>query len=223
MGNTGLGGVYIADAGISYKMICLHLLDLAYRDVHDAHVVNSDWDENAISEVLANSINTNTETIQHHITAIVEKRMLSGDLYLAPTTVDDAPRIDIMIGGFGMDRNTEYREACYMEAKNLYSYDFTKTGHKSKISSTFYAKRYIATGIDNILKGHYPGDTLLLGYVLNGTIDSAVDKINVNLASDSRQSESIKMQIGEDFPNLVFGRSAHPTGVEIMHCYLLFI
>lgn len=221
MGNMGLSGGFISDAGLSFKMVCLHLLEMAYCEARNARIVTCEWDENAISEVLTSSMNTNTETIQYHITAIVEKRLLNGDLYSAPSSVDDAPRIDIMIGGFTSGPNVA-RTQCYMEAKNLYCQDFVKSGNSSKTSSVAYAKRYIDTGIDKLLIGHYPGDTLLLGYVLNGTVQPAVDIINARLAYCTRSGETILPAIRPEFPCLVLGLSNHPNGMTINHCFLQF-
>lgn len=221
MGNIGLSGGFISDAGLSFKMVCLHLLEMAYCEVRNARIVTCEWDENAISEVLTSSINANSETMQYHITAFVEKRLLNGDLYSVPSSVDDAPRIDIMIGGFTSGPNVD-RTQCYMEAKNLYCQDFVKSGNLSKTSSIAYAKRYIDTGIDNLLIGHYPEDTLLLGYVLNGTVQPAVDIINARLANCTRAGETISTAIRPEFPCLVLGLSNHPNGMAIDHCFLQF-
>lgn len=60
MGNMGLGGGYISDAGLSFKMVCLHLLEMAQM----------------------------------------------------PPKVDDAPRIDIKVGGFDTSKETPSR-VCY--------------------------------------------------------------------------------------------------------------
>lgn len=221
MGNGGLASGYVASAGISFKMICLHLLEMAYCEVCNARIVTCEWDENAISEVLTSSMNANPETIQCYITAIVEKRLLNGDLYSAPSSVDDAPRIDIMIGGFTSDPNVA-RTQCYMEAKNLYCQNFVKSGNKSITSSSAYAQRYIDTGIDNLLIRYYPGDTLLLGYVLNGTVQPAIDIINARLANCTRTGETILTTIRPEFPCLVLGLSNHPNGMAIDHCFLQF-
>lgn len=60
MSNTGLGGGYIADAGLSFKMVCLHLLEMAYCEVRTTCTIDKDWTENAISEALKKSINGRT-------------------------------------------------------------------------------------------------------------------------------------------------------------------
>ena len=106
--------------------------------------------------------------------------------------------------------------------QNLYANDFQKTNHLSYVSSTHYAKRYISTGIDHLLSGYYPENTMLLGYVLVGTVHDAVYKVNQNLVNDSRGTESIKLQVYEEFPALVLGVSAHPNGMGLDHCFLQF-
>ena len=221
MGSGGLAARYIASAGGSFKMICLHLLELAYCEVFNAHIVTSEWTENAISEELVARFNANPETISWYITAIVEKRLLNGSLFTAPSSVDDAPRIDIMIGGFTSVPDMA-RIQYFMEAKNLYCQDFIKVGNTSPTSSIAYAKRYVATGIDNILKGHYPSDTLLLGYVLNGTVIPIVEKINAQIVKDDRKEEVISTYSNPVFSSFVLGASSHPNGRALDHCFLQF-
>lgn len=222
MGNTGLEGGYISDAGLSFKMVCLHLLEMAYCEVNTTCTIDKDWTENAVSEALKESINKNEETVMMLITAEVEVRQLPADLSLMPPKVDDAPRIDIKVGGFDTSKETPSRVCYYMEAKNLYASDFLKTGHTSYVSSTYYAKRYISTGIEHLLSGYYPSNTILLGYVLVGTVQVAVDKVNQNLVNDSRGAERINLQVYTEYPSLVLGASVHPNGMELDHCFLQF-
>lgn len=221
MSSMGLASVHVADAASSFKMICIGLLDTAYSELYAAKVVTRDFDENAISEALVYSINANPETIKMSITAITEKKLLPDGLQNALPTVDDANRIDIMIGGFGWSRE-KYRTECYMEAKNLYCQSFTKTGNKSITSPGQYAQRYINTGIDNLLNGHYPSDTLLLGYVLVGTVKEAVDLLNQYLEKRTRSTEMIAPHHYAEFPHLQMGRSIHPNGMTLEHCFLSF-
>lgn len=221
MGNHGLSNGYVSSATQSFKMICVGLLDTAYAEVCSAHLVTCDWEENAISELLKEKMNANPTALHMHITAIVEQRLLPEDLYQALPSVKRAPRIDIMIGGFEW-RYDEKRVQYYMEAKNLYSQDFTKANNTTITSSTAYAKRYISTGIDHILSGYYPNDALLIGYVLVGTVSEAVGKVNEQLVIASRSSEQVCLGICTDFSHLVFGESVHPKVKSVMHCYLQF-
>jgi len=222
MGNMGLSGGFISDAGLSFKMVCLHLLEMAYCEVRTTCSIDKDWTENAISEALKESINNNEETVRMLVTAEVEVRQLSVDLSMMPPKVDNAPRIDIKVGGFDTGKETPSRVCYYMEAKNLYANDFQKTGHAGSVSSTYYAKRYISTGIEHLLSGYYPENTILLGYVLVGTVQAAVDKVNQNLVNDSRGAESINLQVHTVYPSLEFGTSLHTNGIWLEHCFLQF-
>ena len=221
MGNRGLSGNYVTDAAQSFKMICIGLLDVAYTEIAASGKVTNEWQENAISEIIAKTINDNPTAIQRHITVETEKRLVLDDLSLAQPMVDNAPRIDIKIGGFEW-RPNEKRVAYYMEAKNLYGHDFQKLSNTTVTQSSAYAKRYIQTGIDHLLSGYYPVDTLLLGYVLVGTVPEAVDVVNTHLKENGRGSERISLRTITLFPHLVFGTSGHPNGKGVEHCYLVF-
>ena len=222
MANTGLSGEYISDAGLSFHMVCLHLLERAYCEVRANCSIDKDWTENAISEALKKGINDNEVAILMYITASVEVRQLPESLSAMPLKVDDAPRIDIKVGGFDTRNATISRVCYYMEAKNLYANDVKKSGHTSNVSSTYYAKRYISTGIDHLLSGYYPSNTILLGYVLSGTVQAAVDKVNLNLMNDSRNKEIINLQVFTEYPYLVLGTSDHHHGIRLDHCFLQF-
>lgn len=219
MGSLASG--YVSGATQSFKMICVSLLDAAYAEMRSAHIVKSDWEENTISELLKKMMNANPVTLQMHITAVVEQRLLPEELYQALPSVKRAPRIDIMIGGFEWDPNGK-RVTYYMEAKNLYSQDFKKVNNTTITSSTAYAKRYISTGIDHILSSYYPEDALLLGYVLVGTVAKAIEKVNEQLRQDGRDSEYINLGTFSLFPHLIFGESVHPNAKSVEHCYLQF-
>ena len=216
-----LSNSFVSDASSSFKIVCLELLEAAYTKVLVSGVVTREWDENAISEVLVSRINDDTSAIAKHITAITEKRLLPEGLANALSSVDDAYRIDINIGGFGW-RKEEHRTTYFMEAKNLYCNGFIKKGNKCKTSPDKYAQRYINTGIDNLLNGHYPLNTLLLGYVLEGTVHEAVKLVNKHLVKNLRRAERIVMRKNVQFPGLKFARSNHQKTVPIEHCFLSF-
>lgn len=221
MSNIGLASNFVFDALSSFKMICLSLLDAAYAKVYVAKLVDRDWDENAITRSIATCIKNSPDAIRMHITPEVEFPLLTNELSDAQSSVDDSPRIDIMIGGFNWLKEN-CRIAYYMEAKNLYCQSFTKTHNTTPTSHTYYAQRYIDTGIDNLLKGHYPLGTLLLGYVLVGTVPSAVDLLNNHLTKASRKEEMISVRHQAFFPHLVMGQSNHSQGMMIDHCFLSF-
>lgn len=222
MNSAGLASVHVADAATSFKMLCIRLLDTAYGVLYAAKVVTRDFDENAVTEALVSCINANPETIKMHITAITEKKLLPEGLQNVLPTVDDAYRIDIKMGGFWWSRDEEYRIDYYMEAKNLYCQSFMKTGKTGVMSPGQYAQRYIDTGIDNLLNGHYPSDTLLLGYVLVGTVKEAIDLLNRYLTVRTRSTEMITSKNYVEFPHLEIGRSFHPNGMTLEHCFLSF-
>ena len=216
-----LSNRFVNDASSSFKIVCLGLLEAAYTKVLASGVVTREWDENAISEVLVGRINDDSSAIAKHITAITEKRLLPKGLANALASVDGAYRIDINIGGFGWSKE-EYRTTYFMEAKNLYCNGFIKKGNKSKTSPDKYAQRYINTGIDNLLNGHYPLNTLLLGYVLEGTVHEAVKLVNKHLAENLRRAERIVIRKNVQFPDLKFATSNHQKTVSIEHCFLSF-
>lgn len=222
MDNIGISLPHIQDAAQSFKMICFRLLNQAYLNLMTQHEVNKDWEENAITEKIVDCMNILSETKKNLITVFTEKKLKLQNTTSPQSSVNNLPRIDITVGGFGWNINEIERIAYYMEAKNLYSRNFKKTGRSNFISAKAYAKRYVDTGVDHILDGYYPYNTLLLGYVLVGTINDAIDRINQALNKDLRYSEIIAISNNKEYPNLTFGLSHHPSNKNIEHCFLLF-
>ena len=220
MNEINLERKHIQNAFNSFKALCFSLLDIAYFKVLKNETVDYSWDENAISEAIAKYIEEDEKATQLHISAKLEKRLFA-EKSPVPPRVDNLPRIDIIISGFEWTQN-ERRVKYYMEAKNLYCKNFKKPQNSNCTSANFYVKRYINTGVNNLLSEHYPKDTLLLGYVLIGTIKDAIAKVNQNLMDNSRKDENIHLECRVDFPHLVFGLSHHPKGKIIEHCFLHF-
>lgn len=220
MNEIRLERIHVQNAFHSFKAHCFRLLDIAYCKVLKNESVDYSWDENAISEAIAKYIEDDEMATQLHISANLEKRLLAENSPV-PHRVDNLPRIDIIISGFEWAHN-ERRVKYYMEAKNLYCKNFKKPQNTNYTSAKYYVRRYIKTGINNLLSEHYPKDTLLLGYVLIGTINDAIAKVNQVLMDNLRKDENIYLENRVDFPHLVFGLSHHPKGKIIEHCFLLF-
>lgn len=72
-----------------------------------------------------------------------------------------------------------------MEAKNLYEHNFRKSDNSSMTNALSVQKRYIETGINHIVSGYYPPETMMVGYVLEGGIAPIVSAINSILGDSS--------------------------------------
>lgn len=175
----------------SFQRKCIELVCFAHEELCANKTIAQDMDEETISTCIYNCVRNNPYTIKLGIHVNIEHRLLPIGYVQTPTLSKQLSRID-----FHFEADCwEYRPIVlfeyFMEAKNLYEYNFKKSSNTSETLAKYYYKRYIETGIDHIITGYYPSNTLLLGYVLAGDINPVVDGINSKLSSQNRSSEHL--------------------------------
>ena len=205
----------------SFKFIqdCINLVDRAYDGLSKSGVVNHDMQENTLSENLRRKISQDELSWNRRIFVIREQTIGCSQLLTSNETANTLPRIDFQ---FVQSWNTSSPplEFC-IEAKNLYANDFTKSGRKSPTLASRSHKRYVKTGINNLLTGYYPDNSCLLGYVLEGAVCDAVDGVNKHISSILTPSEVLKLDASQHY-SLKTYTSLHPNGREIQHLMLQF-
>lgn len=175
----------------SFQHNCITLVCQAHDVLCGLHAISKDMDEETISTCIASVIDNSQQAIDWMIHVCTEHR-LAGEGYMQnPTSSKSLQRIDFRYEMDVWDKNDSTRLRYYMEAKNLYQVDFKKPSNNSVTPAKAYFKRYVETGIDHIVTGYYPSNTLLLGYVLVGDIYPVVDGINSELSSQNRSSEHL--------------------------------
>jgi hypothetical protein len=159
---------------------CLILLSEGYAVAKSHENISIDWEEEDISKELIQSLESNKNRKKWKITIMPEYRIYKKDGLPAK----QAPRIDFRFSSW-MPEEWDY----FVEAKNLIDIDSHKFGRKSKIPAKKLHKRYIETGIDNYISGHYPSNGCLIGYVLQGEIENIVTRLNKYLCDSNRVAE----------------------------------
>lgn len=173
----------------SFQKNCITLVCHAHDVLYACHAITQDMDEETISTCMASVIDNSQLAIDSMIHVCTEHR-LAGDGYIQnPTSSKSLQRIDFRYEMDVWEKNNSTRLRFYMEAKNLFQVDFKKSSNNRVTHAKAYFKRYVETGIDHIITGYYPSNTLLLGYVLVGDINHVVDGINSELSSQNRSAE----------------------------------
>jgi len=161
---------------LNFERICLRVLIGAYYQIYNKKEYDIDWEEDQFSDWLINRMNKHKLTLKYRL-FIYPQSLIRKD---APPVDDNhpkkSPKIDI---GFWSWSFINAPAQYFFEAKNLCAKDwFKRTG--TKVSSSYYYNRYIETGIENFRTERYPNGSLL-GYVLNGDIETIVQGINERL------------------------------------------
>lgn len=175
----------------SFQQNCIALVCQAHDVLYANLVINQDMDEETISTCIYDCIRNNKYTINQGIHVNIEHRLLPNGYVQNPTPSKQLNRIDFHFEADCWEHSPVVRYEYFMEAKNLYEHNFRKSSNTSDTQANSYFKRYIETGIEHIIKGDYPSNAVILGYVLVGAINPVVDGINSELSSQNRNSEHL--------------------------------
>lgn len=187
-----------------FETNCFKLLNHAYYSVLDEKL--SELDENDITLELVKKMRENPISSQYKID--ITREYYLDDMIKVDQKADESSRIDIRFMNWSSKEKIQY----FMEAKNLSESDWKKsTGAKVYFSKQ--ATRYIKTGIDSFIQGKY-SNGCLLGYIVNGTTEGVVTKLNFKLSGLFRSDE----QLTRDNQNELLYFSQHNTNaLRLMH------
>lgn len=162
-----------------FEQRCIALFESAYQTSITNNIIELDFDENDITAVLHKYIDENPKRRKWSIVTNVENFIYDESIIPVKGFAAKLSRIDMRFAKIDWLKN-EY--TYFVEAKNLKAKD-------SKLK-----RRYIDTGIDNFLRGgkYFECNGLLVGYIMEGTIEECIDKgVNNLLKKDNRESEII--------------------------------
>lgn len=207
---------------LSFQQKCITLVCLAHDELCTRNTISQSMDEESISTCLASIIDDSNKAFEWEIHVSTEHRLTCANYIENPVLSKSLRRMDFRYEMDVWEKKDHPRLRYYMEAKNLYQFDFKKSTNSRVTSARKYFKRYIETGINHIVNGTYPLDTLLLGYVLVGGIDPVVDGINSELCSLNRSGEQLTPASIDDENKLRRRFISMHTGMNIEHLMLKF-
>jgi hypothetical protein len=210
-----LNDAIIGTFNCEFEYRCMSLLVESYFYVKLQYRIDIGCEEEYISAILFDYIDKCPQASQWNIDIVPEYRLYKNEVLKKKKSAKTAPRIDLRFCGWSYDRKLTY----FIEAKNLIETNTAKNKkeRKSKISAKHLHKRYIETGINNYLSGHYPSNGCLSGYILQGKTENIIDCINQHLQNCSREQEILIRQSFE-LPNFDSSyRSKHKNNITIKH------
>lgn len=176
----------------NFQQNCVELLKWACITLKSNKTIDENWGEENISANLYHYISNSQRAINLDIFVESEHSFYTDDILNNRKNSKSGSRIDLVF-----QNNWKGHKFIFnVEAKNLVTHDFKKQGNKSITKADSVQQRYINTGIDHFLSGHYP-QGCLLGYVLNGTTTEAVEGINGLLQVSGRDTEYLQYVSGE--------------------------
>ena len=207
----------------AFHQNCIQLVCMAHDELLRLGTVNREMIEDTVSMCIYKCINFDSLPAEYcGIHGDVQHMLPKDDYVQNPIPANLLERIDFHYEADCLESGSRTRYQFFMEAKNLYEYNFKKLKNTSKTIAVSYYKRYINTGIDHVLTDYYPShDTLLLGYVLVGKIAPCVDGINKQLDVLNRTKEHLTPDLTITANNIEMYLSNHPKGI-LYHLMMKF-
>ena len=156
----------------AFENKCYKLITKAFANAKAENIVELEWDENDITSELHKHIDKDPQRLKWKIVTNVEQHLPKENIEKKKGFAAKFPRIDLRLSTFSSSQEYKY----HLEAKNLREKD------------SHLKRRYINTGIDNFISGKYFNGSLI-GYLLEGTVESTIEGINFLLKKDNRESE----------------------------------
>ena len=176
----------------NFQQNCIELLRWACITLKSNKTIDENWGEENISANLNLYIRNSKYAIDANVFVESEHTFYTEDILNNRKTAKCGNRIDLVFQNNWKGRKFMF----YVEAKNLVAHDFKKQGNRSITKADKVQRRYIDTGVDHFISGHYP-QGCLLGYVLNGKTTDVVDGVNELLKYAGRNTECLKYFSGE--------------------------
>jgi len=207
---------------LTIEIVSFKILIEAYNLALSQKEFSLDWDEEQISQYLVDVMKKSELRVKHQLVIGLERKL--NDSLQLPLGVNHPkrlPRIDINIVSWSFSKDIE--QEYFFEAKNLCENNWIKK-NGSKVSSSYYQKRYIDTGIENFRKGRY-FDGSIIAYVLQGNTTNIISKINNRLYKDTNTIENIQiLKLIPIFQDIYKSIHVTPLGdnLDIKHIFLKF-
>jgi hypothetical protein len=176
-----------------------------------------EMEEDAITANLVKYMNKVPEARRSGFIITPQHPIYSDEVLSGASSPRKSPIVDIRLACWTLADQFSY----HVEAKNLSEKDWKKS-NGAGVNASYYRRRYIETGIDHIVSGHYH-PCCLAGYIVNGKSASIASAINEMLITLSRESEILR-QNGHSESFCTYYCSSHPVENHpfiIEHFFLL--
>ncbi|WP_452602077.1 hypothetical protein [Pontimicrobium sp. MEBiC06410] len=157
----------------AFEFKCFSLIIESYYFSLNEKIIKLNMDENDISQVLFEKLDSNPKRLEFSIFATREEH-LSKDVEKKKGFADKLPRVDLKMSSITSRLEFKY----FFEAKRL------------KENDARLKRSYINDGMDRFTSKKYPSGCML-GYLLQGSVNGTVKGINKLLIKDKRNTQTL--------------------------------
>jgi len=172
----------------SFESKCLTVLVKSYNNCIKNKSYSKDWEEKTFSSHLVSLMNKCDVALKYEMIITKEEELEDDEIDNGLKSADEANPIDIR---FHNVWSKEERLNYIIEAKNISSSQWNKT-NGSRVNASQQQTEYITKGVDRFLTGHFKDKRgCMLGYVVNGSLENIIEKVNAKISLSKNVSENI--------------------------------
>jgi len=170
--------INLTKSGFRYK--CLFVLVDGYNAMKNTNKYSVDWEEENLTAQLIHYSEESSVCKKWKIHLFPEKRLYTKEIIFGEKKANTAARIDIKMTAW---LNKE-KDIFHVESKNLCEKDWIKE-NGAKVNSSYLLNRYVNKGVKHFMSNHYPSNSCMCGYILNGNTEKTIEKIDEILEKKS--------------------------------------
>ena len=180
----------IEKVNASFELKCLDVLVKSYHTSKSLKKANCDWEEKTFSSHLVSLMKNCNIALKYDLTITKEEELEDFEIDNGLKSPKEANPIDIRFHNIWLDIRLDY---C-IEAKNISCVEWKKsTG--TRVNASQQQTEYITKGLDRFLTGHFKSKNgCMLGYIVNGTIEDLLPKINNKIELQKNNIEIISFK-----------------------------
>ncbi len=202
----------------SFEKLCLKILHEGYLSMYAAKKYRNQWPEENFSAHYADFLEKTDLALDWQVDIKPEIRKYNESHIFEGFSAKTAPRIDLEFTKWTGPRE---KSIFSVEAKILF--ENSKTTSKSKISPKTCHQRYIKTGIEHFLNGHYPLPGCMVAYIVEGNKHNIINSINtIVIAKGLSPKAGIIEQVSPPiYPELFHSQITLPSNPTILYHFIL--
>ncbi len=206
----------INKVNLSFENKCLKVLIKSYRTSLSQKIYSKDWEEKTFSSHLVSLMRKCDIALKYKLTITKEEELENFEIDNGIRSAKEANPIDIRFHNIWSNLRLNYN----VEAKNISSSEWVKS-NGNKVNASQQQTEYLTKGIDRFLTGHFKNNEgCMLGYIVNGTLDEVLYKINRKIETQKSFNETVNSTSLID--NLEIFESTHPQR-KLKHLLFNFV
>ncbi len=216
--NENFNNGILSDFQHSFENLCHQILHEGYELMLSTQKYQANWAEESLTAHYYWCLKNLDSRRKQNVSIHCEVRQYDDPHFFDGFSAKSAPRIDLELSKWYSEEEPTFQ----VEAKILFENDRPlPSGRKAKAIRGH--ERYIETGVEHFLSGHYPLPGCLVGYVVEGDTMNVLSSINNLFVSNglSPRVGIIEQETEPRFPELYFSDNRSATGATRLNHFML--